>query len=128
MLDDCGGIGGVVLHVVAVAHLARPAVAAPVVGDDPKTFSDKLEHLRVPVIGTQRPAMVKHDRPRVPGALVLEVNLRSVIGGYRGYRGHRILSFRQAQPLIWQARILTMFRKGLSRPAVATHTHRRTTW
>ena len=34
MLDHGGDVGGVVVHVVTVAHLRRAAVAAPVVGDD----------------------------------------------------------------------------------------------
>jgi hypothetical protein len=34
VLDHRGNVGGKVGHVVAVADLTRPAVAAPVVGDD----------------------------------------------------------------------------------------------
>src|SRR5262245_62944198 len=90
MLDDRGGIGSVVIHVVTVADLARAAVAAPVVGDDAITFADEVEHLGVPVIGTERPAMMKDDWLRLPGPPVLEVNLGPVIGGDRA---HRTFSF-----------------------------------
>ena len=90
MLDDRGGVGGVVVHVVAVADLARTAVAAPVVGDDAIALADEEEHLGVPVVGTQRPAVMEHDRLRVLGAPVLEVDLGPVFGGDRA---HRTFSF-----------------------------------
>ena len=54
-------IVGVVIHVVAVGGLARAAVAAPVVGDDAIAALEKEHHLRVPVVGRQRPAMAEHD-------------------------------------------------------------------
>ena len=64
VLDDCGDVGGIVVHVVAVADLARTAVAAPVMGDDAITLRDEVEHLGVPVVGAQRPAVMKHQRLR----------------------------------------------------------------
>ena len=60
-VDDGGNIGGVVVHVVAVADLARPAVAASIVGDDAIAVFQEVEHLGVPVVGAQRPAMMEHD-------------------------------------------------------------------
>jgi hypothetical protein len=50
VLDDGGGVGGVVVHVVAVADLARTAVSAPVMGDDAIAVRDEEEHLVVPVV------------------------------------------------------------------------------
>ena len=67
MLDDRGGVGGVVVHVVAVADLARPAMAAPVMGDDAVALLEEVEHLRVPVVGAQRPAVMEDDRLSVFG-------------------------------------------------------------
>jgi hypothetical protein len=64
MLDHRGDVGGVVVHVVAVADLARAAMAAPVMGDDAVALLEEEEHLRVPVVGAQRPAVVEHDRLR----------------------------------------------------------------
>src|SRR3954468_15137995 len=81
VLDDRGGVGGVVVHVVPLADLTGAAVAAPVVGDDAVALADKEEHLGVPVVGTQRPAVVEHDRPGVPGAPVLVEDLHAVFGG-----------------------------------------------
>src|SRR5262249_50853000 len=51
VLDDGGGVGGIMVHVVAVADLARPAVSASVVGDDAIAVPDEVEHLVVPVVG-----------------------------------------------------------------------------
>src|SRR5262245_39834811 len=80
MLKDRGGISGVVVHVVTVTDLARTAVAAPVVRDHAIALPDEIEHLSVPVIGTQRPAMMEDDWLRVPRAPILEVNLGPVFG------------------------------------------------
>src|SRR5262245_59926529 len=74
-------VGGIVVHVVAVADLARPAVAAPVMGDDAVALPEEEEHLGVPVVAAQRPAVVEHDRLRVPRTPVLVVDLRPVFGG-----------------------------------------------
>ena len=81
VLDDRGGVGGVVVHVVPVADLARPAVAAPVVGDDAVALLDEEEHLGVPVVGAQRPAVVEHDRLGVLRAPVLVEDVGVVLGG-----------------------------------------------
>ena len=67
MLDHGGNIGGVVIHVVAVAHLRRAAMAAAVMGDDAVALAEEVEHLRVPIVADQRPAVVKDDRLRVLG-------------------------------------------------------------
>ena len=70
MLDHRGGVGGIVVHVVAVRHLARAAVAAAVMRDDAIAMLDEEQHLRVPVVGAQRPAMVEHDRLALAPVLV----------------------------------------------------------
>src|SRR5580765_7674811 len=50
----------------------------PVVGNDAMALLYEVEHLRVPIIRTQRPAMMKHNRLRALGAPILEVDLRAV--------------------------------------------------
>ena len=80
MLDDREGVGGVVIHVVTVADLGRAAVTAAIVGDDAETLVEEKEHLRVPVVGAQRPAVVEHDGLRTIGAPVLVENLDAVFG------------------------------------------------
>ena len=52
---------GIMIHVVAVAGLGRAAVAAAVMGDDAIAVIEEEQHLRVPVVGRQRPAMAEHD-------------------------------------------------------------------
>src|SRR6266404_1226513 len=67
---------GIVIHVVAVARLSGPAVASSVMGDDAIALFEEEQHLRIPVIGRQRPTMAEHDG--LTFAPVLVVNLRSV--------------------------------------------------
>ena len=66
MLHDRSGVRSVVLHVVTIADLARPAMSAPVMSNDAIPFPDEVEHLCVPVVGAQRPAMMEDDGLRVP--------------------------------------------------------------
>ena len=61
MAGHGGQVVGVVIHVVAVAGLAGAAVAAAVMGDDAIAVLEEEQHLRVPVIGGQRPAVVEMD-------------------------------------------------------------------
>ena len=68
------------VHVVAVADLTRPAMTAPVVSDDAKTLAQEIKELRVPVVGTERPAVVKDQRLRVSRAPVLVEHLDAVLG------------------------------------------------
>ena len=71
-------IGGIVIHVVAIAGLGRAAVSAPVMRDDAEALVQEEQHLRVPVVGRQRPAMAEHDR--LTAAPVLVENLDAVLG------------------------------------------------
>src|SRR5258706_8962349 len=67
---------GIVIHVMAVAGLARAAVAATGMGDDSIAVIEEEQHLRVPVIGRQRPAMAEYDR--LTFSPVLVIDLRAV--------------------------------------------------
>jgi hypothetical protein len=51
----------VVIHIVTYARLSGSAVAAAVMGYDAIALLEKEQHLRVPVIGRQRPAMAEND-------------------------------------------------------------------
>jgi len=73
----------IVIHVVAVGDLSGPAVAAAVMGDDAITVIEEEQHLRVPVIGRQRPAMAEHDG--LTFAAVLVENLNAVLGCNRAH-------------------------------------------
>ena len=84
-LDDCRGIGRVVIHVVAVADLGRAAVTAAIMGDDTIALADEEEHLGIPVVGAQRPAVVEDDWLGALGAPVLVEDLDAILGGNGGH-------------------------------------------
>src|SRR5207247_10969907 len=69
---------GVMIHVVAVARLCGPAVAASVVGDDAIAVFEEEQHLRIPVIGRQRPAVAENDRLTFAPVFIIDVDVRSV--------------------------------------------------
>ena len=67
--SQLGEVIGVVIHVVALVNLRRAAVPAPVVGDHPVTVMQEEEHLGIPVIGRERPAVAEDDRCSLPPSL-----------------------------------------------------------
>ena len=72
-IEMCGHRGqvvGVVVHVVAIAGLGGAAVPTPVVGDHPVAVAEEEQHLGVPVVRRQRPAVTEHDRLARPPVLV----------------------------------------------------------
>ena len=74
-----GEVVGVVVHIVPIGRLARAAVAAPVVGNDAKALIQEEEHLRIPVVPAQRPAVAENDGLTL--APVFEEDLRAVLRG-----------------------------------------------
>src|SRR5262245_40533114 len=83
VLDDGGDVGGIVIHVVPVADLTRAPVSAPVMGDDAKTLTEEVQHLSVPVVCAERPAVMKHQRLCVLRTPVFEVDLCAIFACYR---------------------------------------------
>jgi hypothetical protein len=79
-----GHIGGVGVHFIAVRRLGRAAVPAPVMGDDPVALGQEEQHLVVPVVGAERPAMVEDQGLARPP--ILEEDLGPVLGGDGGHR------------------------------------------
>src|SRR5213078_5410285 len=69
---------GIVIHIMAVARLGRTAVTSSVMRDDAIPVVQEEQHLRVPVIGRQRPTMAEDDG--LSATPILVVNLRSVFG------------------------------------------------
>jgi hypothetical protein len=69
---------GIMVHVMAVGRLGRSSVASSVMGDHAVAVTEEKQHLRVPVIGRQRPTMAEDDGLSL--APILVVNLRSVFG------------------------------------------------
>src|SRR4030095_9452634 len=68
---------------MATAGLDGAAMAAPVVGYDAIATLDEEQHLRVPIIGRQGPAVAEHDRLAVAPVLVEDLN--AVFGGDRAH-------------------------------------------
>src|SRR2546425_11079484 len=69
------------IHVMAAAGLGGAAMAAPVMGYDAIAVLEEEQHLRVPIIGRQRPAVAEHDG--LTFAPVLVEDLNAVFGGDR---------------------------------------------
>src|SRR6202011_4166336 len=74
---------GIVIHVVTVAHLSGPAMASAVMRYDAIAVLEEEQHLRVPVIGRQRPTMAEHDG--LTSAPILVENLHAVLGCNRAH-------------------------------------------
>ena len=65
-IQDGREVVGIMIHVVAVPRLVGPAMAAPVMSDHPEAAACQKEHLAVPGIRGQRPAVGEHDRSAGP--------------------------------------------------------------
>ena len=62
MVNHRGGVGGVMVHVVIIRYLARAAVAATIDADHPAGLKlNKKQHLGIPVIRTEWPAVMEHN-------------------------------------------------------------------
>src|SRR5216684_1674457 len=84
-------IVGVGVHVIAVPGLCGTAVPSPIVRDDPITTLAEEQHLSVPVVCGERPAVTEHDGLALSPVLV--VNLRTVFGGNGGHNGLLLVIF-----------------------------------
>src|SRR6266404_1989191 len=67
-------IVSIMIHVVTVARLRGPAVAAAVMGYDAISMTQEEQHLRVPVICRQRPPMTEHDGLTLSPVLVEDLD------------------------------------------------------
>src|SRR6266852_4749135 len=59
---------------MAAPGLGGAAMAAPVMGYDAIAVLEEEQHLRVPVIGRQRPAVAEHDGLTFAPVLVIDVS------------------------------------------------------
>ncbi|MDT4834717.1 hypothetical protein FQZ97_683640 [compost metagenome] len=80
-------VRSVVVHVVAVAHLRGPAVAAPIMRDDAIAQANEEQGLAIPIVTAERPPMVEHDWLGVLRAPVLVEDLNAILGGHCAH-GH----------------------------------------
>src|ERR1700731_4118830 len=67
------------IHVMAAIGLRGTAMSAPVVGYNAITLVQEEQHLRIPIVGRERPAVAKHDG--LTFAPVLVINLDTVFCG-----------------------------------------------
>ena len=81
--DELREVVGIGVHVVAIPGLARPAVAATVMGDAAIAVGGQKQHLSLPAIRTEGPAVAEHHR--LSCAPVLVIDLRTV---FRRDRAH----------------------------------------
>jgi len=65
---------------MAVARLGGATMASPVVGNDPEALAEEEQHLRVPIIGRQRPAVAKHDGLTFAPVFVEDLNAVLPVG------------------------------------------------
>jgi hypothetical protein len=86
MSDNGGNICGVMVHVMAIADLSRPAVTAPVMSDDAVAIGNEIEHLGVPVVGAERPPVMENDRLGTLRAPILVENFDAIVCGDRAHR------------------------------------------
>src|SRR6266498_4892991 len=63
------------IHVMAATGLGGAAMAAPVVGYDAIAVLEEEQHLCVPVIGRQRPAVAEHDGLTFAPVLVVDLDV-----------------------------------------------------
>src|SRR4030095_1136865 len=78
MVGDGLQIVGIMVHVVAAAGLSGAAMPAPIMCDDPITFGKEEQHLRVPVVGRQGPAVAEDDGLTFAPVLIIDVDVSSV--------------------------------------------------
>jgi len=76
-------IVGVSVHVIAIPRLGGTAVSSPIVGDDAIAMLAEEQHLSIPVVRGERPAVTEHYRLSLSPVLV--VNLRTVFGSNGGH-------------------------------------------
>jgi len=76
--QDRGEVVGVAVHVVAGPGLAGPAVPAAVVRDRPVAVLGQEDHLAVPRVGAERPAVRERDDRALAPVLVKQ--FRAVVG------------------------------------------------
>src|SRR4029078_1651045 len=95
MIGDGLQIVGIVIHIMAAVSLSRAAMPAPVVCDYPITFGEEEEHLWVPVVRRQRPAVTEHNGLSAAPVLVIDVDVSSFFFS-DSYVWHDLVSFSQA--------------------------------
>src|SRR5205809_411405 len=69
---------GVVIHVVPATGLGRASMSASVMRDDAIALFEEEQHLRVPVIGRQRPTVAENDGLSFAPVFIKDVDVSSI--------------------------------------------------
>src|SRR3989454_7661062 len=86
------------IHVMAAAGLGGAAMAAPVMGYDAIAVLEEEQHLRVPIIGRERPTVAEHDGLTLAPVLVEDLN--AVFGGDRVHRTRSLVTSGGGRPCL----------------------------
>src|ERR1700733_4370586 len=92
------------VHIVAIPRLVGTAVPSSVGSDDSIAALAEKQHLSVPVVRGERPAMTEHNR--LSRAPILVVNLRTI---FRGNRWHRFSPYVAVFPCGLKRQVLLPF-------------------
>ncbi|MNT12139.1 hypothetical protein D3C72_1470550 [compost metagenome] len=79
VVHDRRHVIGVMIHVVTIPDLAGSSMATTIVGDNAKTLGQEEKHLRIPVVRTERPAVVEVDHLGATRPPVLVEDLDSIL-------------------------------------------------
>lgn len=71
-------------------------MTSAVMRNDSVSFAEEEEHLRIPIIGAERPAMMKDNGLRILGAPVLVEDFRAV-GAFHEHRAACLFGLTQSQ-------------------------------
>ena len=85
MLRKGRQVVGIMVHIMAVGYLRGAAMATAVVRNHAIAMTQEEQHLVVPVVGRERPAMTEHNGLTRPPVLVKY--LRAVFGRDNGHLG-----------------------------------------
>ena len=82
-----GKIVGVVIEVVTIEHLTGAAVAAAIVGNHAIALLEDEQHLVIPIVARQRPAVAEHDGLTLAPVLVEDFDAVFCLDGAHGRLG-----------------------------------------
>src|SRR5262245_47827453 len=74
-------ISGICVHFIAFVRLAGAPMAPTIMGNDSIALFEKEEELVIPLVGSQWPTVMKHQRLRLARAPVLVKNACAILGG-----------------------------------------------
>ena len=90
--NDREGVGRVVVHVVTFRNLCRAAMTASVMRYDTVALGKEEQHLRIPIVRRERPAVMEDDWLCVLWTPVFVEDFSAVLGRYE-CAAHGMISY-----------------------------------